>query len=105
VSRDGKASAEQGVAIVEKTRDALAEINQAVSMISNMTIEMSSSVEEQSNVAEHINEQIVGIADGAMETKSASEKALAASKTLKETITMVNSVIDRFQTSGKTSIN
>lgn len=94
---------EQGVAIVEKTRDALAEINQAVSMISNMTIEMSSSVEEQSNVAEHINEQIVGIADGAMETKSASEKALAASKTLKETITMVNSVIDRFQTSGKTS--
>ena len=35
----------------------------------------------------------------------ASEKALAASKTLKETITMVNSVIDRFQTSGKTSIN
>ena len=105
VFRDGKASAEQGVAIVEKTRDALAEINQAVSMISNMTIEMSSSVEEQSNVAEHINEQIVGIADGAMETKSASEKALAASKTLKETITMVNSVIDRFQTSGKTSIN
>lgn len=75
VSRDGKASAEQGVAIVEKTRDALAEINQGVSMISNMTIEMSSSVEELSNVAEHINEQIVGIADGAMETKSASEKA------------------------------
>jgi aerotaxis receptor len=105
VSRDGKASAEQGVAIVEKTRDALAEINQAVSTISNMTIEMSSSVEEQSNVAEHINEQIVGIADGAMETKSASEKALEASKTLKETITMVNSVIDRFQTTDKKSIN
>lgn len=97
VSRDGKASAEQGVAIVQKTRDALNEINTAVSTISNMTIEMSSSVEEQSNVAEHINEQIVGIADGAMETKSASEKALEASTTLKDTITMVNSVIHRFQ--------
>ena len=105
VSRDGKATAEQGVTIVEKTCDALAEINQAVSTISNMTIEMSSSVEEQSNVAEHINEQIVGIADGAMETKSASEKALAASKTLKDTITMVNSVIDRFQTTINKSSN
>jgi aerotaxis receptor len=98
VSRDGKQSAEQGVAIVQQTRDALAEINSAVSTISNMTIEMSASVEEQSNVAEHINEQIVGIAEGAVETKSASEKALEASGTLKETISMVNSVIHRFQT-------
>lgn len=105
VSRDGKESAEQGVAIVQKTRDALGEINQAVSTISDMTIEMSSSVEEQSNVAEHINEQIVGIADGAMETKSASEKALEASKTLKDTITMVNSVINRFQTSDQKSLH
>jgi aerotaxis receptor len=59
---------------------------------------MSSAVEEQSTVAEHINQQLVDVADGAEETQRASEASLAASDDLKETVKQVHELILRFST-------
>ena len=96
VSNDGMASAEQGTAIVEDTRKTLADINQAVSVIADQTFEMASAVEQQSSVAEHINQQVVEIADGAKDTQRASESSLDASQRLRKTVNEVHSVITRF---------
>lgn len=98
VSTDGLASAEKGSLIVEETRGALFEINNAVSGIADATVEMSSAVEEQSTVAEHINQQLVDVADGAEETQRSSEASLAASDDLKETVKQVHELILRFST-------
>lgn len=96
VSNDGLASAEQGTRIVEDTRQTLADINTAVSVIADQTVEMASAVEEQSSVADHINQQITEIADGAKDTQRASEASLAGSMKLRDTVNQVHSVITRF---------
>lgn len=96
VSNDGLASAEEGTRIVEDTRKTLAEINTAVSVIADQTVEMASAVDEQSSVADHISQQIVEIADGAKDTQQASEASLTASMRLRDTVNQVHSVITRF---------
>ena len=101
VSTRGLESAQQGAEIVEETRRALSEINTAVKGISEMTMEMSAAVEEQSSVAEHINQQVVEIADGAADTQRSSEASLAASERLHATIGDVNGVIKRFNFKGE----
>ncbi|BFT31797.1 PAS domain-containing methyl-accepting chemotaxis protein [Alteromonas sp. D210916BOD_24] len=98
VSTEGLESAEHGSAIVEETRGALYEINNAVKGIADATVEMSSAVEEQSTVAEHINQQLVEVADGASETQRASEASLAASDDLRATVNQVHELILRFST-------
>lgn len=98
VSTEGLTSAEHGSAIVEETRGALFEINNAVKGIADATIEMSSAVEEQSTVAEHINQQLVEVADGASETQRSSEASLAASHDLRTTVNQVHELILRFST-------
>lgn len=101
VSNEGLASAENGSAIVEETRSALFEINTAVKGIADATVEMSSAVEEQSTVAEHINQQLVEVADGAAETQRSSEASLVASDDLRKTVTQVNELIIRFSSNRR----
>ena len=101
VSTEGLASAEHGSNIVEETRGALFEINNAVKGIADATVEMSSAVEEQSTVAEHINQQLVEVADGAAETQRSSEASLAASNDLKNTVNQVHELILRFSTNKR----
>ena len=96
VSESGLDAANRGADIVRQTRSALSEINGAVVGIADMTIEMSSAVEEQSSVAEHINQQVVEIAAGSKETQRASESSLESSEQLKHTSDEVSSVIVRF---------
>ncbi|MFC3095517.1 PAS domain S-box protein [Alteromonas sediminis] len=96
VSNEGMQAAERGTTIVDETRAALSVINAAVSRIADQTLEMSSAVEQQSEVAEHINKQIIDIAEGANETQRATEESVQASTKLTNTIKEVNSVITRF---------
>ncbi|REL30763.1 methyl-accepting chemotaxis protein [Thalassotalea euphylliae] len=100
VSEQGLEEAEKGMQIVDGTRIALGEINKAVDNIADMTIQMSSAVEEQSAVAEHINQQVGDIAQGASVAKKAAEESFGASQQLKDTIANVSSLIRRFNTSA-----
>jgi aerotaxis receptor len=96
VSKQGEAAAEQGVLIVGKTRDALNEIHSAVTNITELTFQMSSAVEEQSTVAEHIKKQIIDIADGSSHTQATAKNSLEASVNLERTISVLRSLIRRF---------
>nr|WP_259397142.1 methyl-accepting chemotaxis protein [Shewanella sp. SG41-4] len=96
VSVRGEQAATKGVEIVDKTRNALASINQSVEQITQLTLDMSAAVEQQSAVAEHINQQIIDIADSAEITKASSEKSLHNSSELGQSVLMVRSIIRRF---------
>tara|TARA_R110002167_G_scaffold19692_1_gene72363 strand:+ start:41077 stop:42672 length:1596 start_codon:yes stop_codon:yes gene_type:complete len=96
VSVRGEQAASKGVEIVDKTRNALASINQSVEQITQLTLDMSAAVEQQSAVAEHINQQIIDIADSAEITKASSEKSLHNSSELGQSVLMVRSIIRRF---------
>ncbi|MBB1268112.1 PAS domain-containing methyl-accepting chemotaxis protein [Shewanella sp. SR44-3] len=96
VSKKGEAAAEQGVLVVGRTRDALNEIHTAVTNITELTLQMSSAVEEQSTVAEHINKQIIEIADGSNNTQATAKNSLQASVHLEKTVAVLRSLIRRF---------
>lgn len=98
-SEKGEKAAQHGVETVEHTRQALNNIRDSVRTITNLTEQMSAAVEEQSTVAEHINQQIVEIADSTSVTQSAANGALDASQNLAKTVVNVRSIIARF--SGK----
>lgn len=61
VMESGKSQAQQSVEKAAKTGEALASIEQAISLISDMNIQIASAAEEQSSVAEEINQNVVAI--------------------------------------------
>lgn len=101
VSSEGEAAAQQGVDMVSATDRALQEIRSAVGAISASTMQMATAVEEQSNVAEHINQQITEIADGAGRAQQNANQTYEASVQLEETAAQLQSLIQRFALSDK----
>jgi aerotaxis receptor len=96
VSLKGQAAAKEGVVIVDRTRNAFDEINHAVNNITDMTLQMSAAVEEQSTVAEHINRQIIDIADSSTLTQETAQHTLKASQQLEQEVSTLRSLIRRF---------
>lgn len=96
VSQEGERAAAHGVDMVSKTEQALAKIKEAVGGITDMTIQMSSAVEEQSNVAEHINQQVTQIADGAVRAKENAGDTAQASQRLQKTTDELHALVKRF---------
>ncbi len=96
VSEQGEKAAQHGVETVENTRSALNNIRDSVRTITELTQHMSAAVEQQSTVAEHINQQIVEIADSTSLTQNSANAALGASKQLANTVVNVRSIINRF---------
>ncbi|MBZ9613408.1 methyl-accepting chemotaxis protein [Rheinheimera maricola] len=96
VSEQGEKAAHHGVATVENTRSALNNIRDSVRTITELTQQMSAAVEQQSTVAEHINQQIIEIADSTSLTQTSANSALNASQRLAKTLVNVRSIIDRF---------
>jgi aerotaxis receptor len=95
-SEKGKMAAKLGVETVEHTREALNNIRKSVHTITDLTEQMSAAVEQQSTVAEHINQQIIEIADSTSVTQSSANAALGSSQRLAETVVNVRSIIARF---------
>ena len=61
VMESGRSQAQQSVEKAAETGEALASIEQAISLISDMNIQIASAAEEQSSVAEEINQNVVAI--------------------------------------------
>ncbi|WP_290654205.1 methyl-accepting chemotaxis protein [Idiomarina sp.] len=96
VSQQGEQAAQQGVQMVGKTESALEEIRQAVASINDMTIQMSSAVEEQSNVAEHINQQVTDIADSSRTASENANETSISSERSQSTTDELYKLIQRF---------
>jgi aerotaxis receptor len=98
VSEQGEEVAKEGVHVVGQTRSSLNQINGAVKNILDMTLQISASVEEQSAMTVHINQQVSDISDGSNHTKVIAEQTLASGVELEETVSNVHSIIRRFST-------
>lgn len=96
VSEAGEQAAQRGVDMVSNTETALQAIENAVSAISDTTLQMSSAVEQQSNVAEHISEQVSTMADGSEQALSNAAATADASAHLRETVTELRALVKRF---------
>lgn len=96
VSQEGEAVAKQGVSVVGQTNESLEKISTAVKDILDMTIQISASVEEQSAMTVHINQQVNDISDGANHTKSIADQTRESGDELEETVVNVGSIIRRF---------
>ncbi|CUS47453.1 MAG: chemotaxis signal relay system methyl-accepting chemotaxis protein with PAS sensory domain [Idiomarinaceae bacterium HL-53] len=101
ISEEGKTVAEQGVAMVQETERELSEIRIAVHDIAEGNQNMAAAVEEQSNVAEHINVQVTEIADGARRANDNVGATLESAKRLEETINELNSLVRRFSSTNR----
>lgn len=95
-SEKGEKAAQHGVETVNHTRNALNNIRDSVHTITRLTEMMSCAVEEQSSTAEHINQQIVGIADNTRVTQNSVTAALGESQQLAATVINLRSIIARF---------
>ena len=65
-------------------------------VINEMTIQMSSAVEQQSNVAEHINQQVTDIADSARTARDNANETSRSSERLQQTTDELHQLIQRF---------
>lgn len=96
VSLQGEQTAQDGVTKVEQTETALRDIARAINDITDASMQMATAVEEQSNVAEHINQQISAISDIADKTKANAAGTYDASQELATTTDKLYSLIKRF---------
>src|SRR5690554_1640968 len=96
ISNQGKGVAEEGVSMVQATETALSEIRAAVHTTAERNESMASAVEQQSNVAEHINQQVTGIADDSRQAQENVAATLAGARRLEEIIEQLSSLVRRF---------
>lgn len=96
VSVDGEAIAHSGVEKVQQTEQALRDIAKAINDITNSSMQMATAVEEQSSVAEHINQQINAISGIAEQTRANAAGTDDASRELAATTDQLYSLIKRF---------
>ncbi|RUO28819.1 chemotaxis protein [Aliidiomarina sedimenti] len=96
VSLAGEETALAGVSKVEQTESALRDIARAINDITDASMQMATAVEEQSNVAEHINQQITAISDIAQQSKQNAQNTFDSSEQLSTTTEELYSLIKRF---------
>lgn len=96
VSLQGEQTAQEGVIKVEQTEGSLRDIARAINDITDASMQMATAVEEQSNVAEHINQQINSISSIAEQSKQNAQGTYNASQELETTTNELYSLIKRF---------
>lgn len=76
--------------------EALAEIESAITSISDMSIQIATAAEEQTKVNDEINRNIVNIVDLSKETSQEAEQTSEASKLLEKLASNLNDQVDNF---------
>jgi len=85
------------VALAEQTGISLTNINNEVTIIANMNAQIATSVEEQSVVAEQLNQNIVAISDMSSESEKHGQEAFLLSENLLTRLENQQSLVLQFQ--------
>ncbi|WP_337878662.1 PAS domain-containing methyl-accepting chemotaxis protein [Rheinheimera sp.] len=97
VAQGGQQDAEQGVAQVNQTEQMLSGITAAVTSIATMAGQMAAAVEEQSHVAEDINQQLVSISDLAASSLKNGNAVSELGRDLQATSEQLHELVERFR--------
>ena len=81
---------------VNQTGDSLSNITAEVSELANINIQIATAVEEQSVVAEQINQNIVSISDMSSESEEHGKNAVVLSQSLLERLNQQHSLVKQF---------
>lgn len=92
----GKELSTACVAMAEQTGEALRQVTEEVSSLADINIQISTAVEEQSVVAEQVNQNILSISDMSTESENHGREAVTLSKTLLTRLGDQQSLIAQF---------
>lgn len=84
------------VTMAEQTGDALRQVTEEVSSLADINIQISTAVEEQSVVADQVNQNIIAISDMSSESENHGREAVNLSKTLLTRLSDQQSLIAQF---------
>ncbi len=97
VMTESRERAQAGVAQAAQTGSSLQSIAQSVNMINEMNTQIATASEEQSAVAEEINQNIVNISHVADQTSGGAEQLASASDELARLSTQLQSLVGQFK--------
>ncbi|WP_416308595.1 methyl-accepting chemotaxis protein [Neptunicella sp. SCSIO 80796] len=97
VMKSGKDQAQSCVEQADIAGQALEQITQAVSAISERNFQIASAAEEQNSVAEEINRNVVNINDIAQESTVAASQTLETSESLAKLATELQTIVSQFK--------
>lgn len=89
--------ADEGLSSVKDTENQLTRVVESVGTIASQSLQMSSAVEEQNQVAEQINQQITRIAELADQSSANAESGVEGSAELEKMAEELYSLVDRFR--------
>jgi methyl-accepting chemotaxis protein len=88
--------AQDGVTHSGKASDALSQIAEAVSVISDMNMQIASAAEEQGAVVEEINRNIINISEGANRSRNSTEASVSEFKRIEQIADELTGLVGRF---------
>ena len=97
IMENGRVKAHETVAQAQHAGTALDSIAKAVSVISDMNVQIASAVEEQSAVAEEINKNIANISHIAEMSAEGAHQTSAASREIRRLATELDGLVTRFK--------
>jgi aerotaxis receptor len=97
IAEKGREDAKEGLDKIVEMEEAFVSIVDAVSNITDMTMQMSTAVEEQADVSENINRQVVRISDLATESMEKSNLSSDGIKSLQRVAEGMHELIVRFK--------
>ena len=89
--------ADRGAAVIQTTGELLADVVHGVAAINDKTVQIASAAEEQSTVAEQINENITRISDISHHTSSGAEETAVTAAELAKLAEQLQAMINRFR--------
>lgn len=89
--------AEAGTSNVNETGRILREVLDGISGINDKNIQIASAAEEQTTVADEINQKILRISDVALQTSSGAEQTAVTSRELARLAEQLESLVSRFK--------
>lgn len=92
--------ADSGAAVIQTTGSLLADVVQGVALINDKTVQIASAAEEQSTVAEQINENITRISDISQHTSAGAEETAVTAAELAKLAEQLQSLVGRFRLSA-----
>lgn len=99
VAANGSDGAENGLQQVRQTAEMLSGIADAVSAITQMSLQMASAVEEQAHVAESVNQQVVNIADLSQQSLQEADASASTTQKMQQIAANLHEVVVRFKRS------
>ncbi len=92
-----KTTSEQGVAKTANAGEALRSITEAVTMISEMNVQIASAAEEQSAVAADMDKNIVNISQATEENAESSTQLASAGASLNQLAIQMQQLVGQFK--------